>query len=139
MLITCDIPEAPRPVTYFLMASRGVLVKRRLVHDYRPASFNINITLKPNPDLLTYSCQAASTLGTYGPSSRLQMYWELWASEYGLGWGWGCWLVRLVGCRSMEGLGEGMVDLEMGTLEEREEEGSRVGTEGRQLYSAHDD
>ncbi|XP_055448544.1 protein IL-40 [Psammomys obesus] len=79
VLITCDIPEAPRPVTYSLMASQGVLVRRRVVSDHKPASFNINITLKPNPDLLTYSCQAASTLGTYGPSTRLQMYWELWA------------------------------------------------------------
>ncbi|XP_040604008.1 protein IL-40 [Mesocricetus auratus] len=79
VLITCDIPEAPRPVTYSLVASRGVLVAKRVVHDYKPASFNINITLKSSPDLLTYSCQAASNLGTYGPSSRLRMYSELWA------------------------------------------------------------
>uniref|UniRef100_A0A8C2LDM8 RIKEN cDNA 6030468B19 gene n=1 Tax=Cricetulus griseus TaxID=10029 RepID=A0A8C2LDM8_CRIGR len=78
VLITCDIPEAPRPITYSLMASRGVLVAKRVVRDYKPATFNINITLKSSPDLLTYSCQAASDLGTYGPSSRLQMYLELW-------------------------------------------------------------
>lgn len=55
---------------------------KKIVRDYTPASFNINITLKSSPDLLTYSCQAASNLGTYGPSSRLQMYSELWTSEY---------------------------------------------------------
>ncbi|XP_063126117.1 protein IL-40 isoform X1 [Rattus norvegicus] len=78
VLITCDIREAPRPITYSLIASRGVLVAKKIVRDYTPASFNINITLKSSPDLLTYSCQAASNLGTYGPSSRLQMYSELW-------------------------------------------------------------
>ncbi|XP_052052170.1 protein IL-40 isoform X2 [Apodemus sylvaticus] len=79
VLISCDAPEAPRPITYSLMASRGVLVAKKVVHDSTPASFNINITIKSNPDLLTYSCQAASNSGTYGPSSRLQMYQELWA------------------------------------------------------------
>ncbi|XP_059126739.1 protein IL-40 [Peromyscus eremicus] len=79
VLITCDIPEAPRPITYSLIASRGLLVTKRVVHDYKPVSFKINITLKSSPDLLTYSCQAASHSGTYGPSTRLQMYWELWA------------------------------------------------------------
>ncbi|OBS73358.1 hypothetical protein A6R68_12035, partial [Neotoma lepida] len=79
VLITCDIPEAPRPITYSLIASGGVLVTKRVVLDYKPASFKINITLKSSPDLLTYSCQAASHLGTYGPSTKLQMYWELWA------------------------------------------------------------
>ncbi|XP_052612163.1 protein IL-40, partial [Peromyscus californicus insignis] len=79
VLITCDIPEAPRPITYSLIASRGLLVTKRVVYDYKPVSFKINITLKSSPDLLTYSCQAASHSGTYGPSTRLQMYWELWA------------------------------------------------------------
>ncbi|XP_021068412.1 protein IL-40 [Mus pahari] len=79
VLITCDAPEAPRPITYSLLASRGVLVAKKVVHDSAPASFNINITIKSSPDLLTYSCQAASNSGTYGPSSRLQMYRELWA------------------------------------------------------------
>ncbi|KAL6085800.1 hypothetical protein STEG23_030361 [Scotinomys teguina] len=79
VLITCDIPEAPRPITYSLIASQGLLVTKRVVRDDKPASFKINITLKSSPDLLTYSCQAASDLGTYGPSTKLQMYWELWA------------------------------------------------------------
>ncbi|XP_036051229.1 protein IL-40 [Onychomys torridus] len=79
VLITCDIPEAPRPITYSLIASRGLLVTKRVVHDHKPVSFKINITLKSSPDLLTYSCQAASHSATYGPSTRLQMYWELWA------------------------------------------------------------
>lgn len=122
MLITCDSPEAPRPITYSLMASRGVLVAKRVVRDDKPASFNINVTLKSSPDLLTYSCRASSDLGTYGPSSQLQMSWELWTSEYR-----GCRLVRLVGCGSMEGLGEGMVDFGVGETGG----GSRVGTEGR--------
>nr|XP_048307834.1 protein IL-40 isoform X2 [Myodes glareolus] len=78
VLITCDSPEAPRPITYSLLASRGVPVAKRVVHDDKPASFNINVTLKSSPDLLTYSCRASSDLGTYGPSSWLQMYWELW-------------------------------------------------------------
>lgn len=78
VLITCNSPEAPRPITYSLMASRGLLVGTRIVRDDKPASFNINITLKSSPDLLTYFCRASSDLGTYGPSSRLQMYWELW-------------------------------------------------------------
>ncbi|XP_049995987.1 protein IL-40 [Alexandromys fortis] len=78
VLITCDSPEAPRPITYSLMASRGVLVAKRVVRDDKPASFNINVTLKSSPDLLTYSCRASSDLGTYGPSSQLQMSWELW-------------------------------------------------------------
>lgn len=93
-----------------------------MVRDDKPASFNINVTLKSSPDLLTYYCQASSGLGTYGPSSRLQMYWELWTSEYR-----GCGLVRLVGCGYEEGLGEGLVDFGMGGTG-----GSgRVGTEGR--------
>ncbi|XP_076791507.1 protein IL-40 isoform X2 [Arvicanthis niloticus] len=79
VLITCDAPEAPRPITYSLLASRGVLVAKRVVHDSTPASFNINITIKSSPDLLTYSCQAASNSDTYGPSRKLQMYQELWA------------------------------------------------------------
>ncbi|XP_031208397.1 protein IL-40 isoform X2 [Mastomys coucha] len=79
VLITCDAPKAPRPITYSLLASRGVLVSKKVVHDSMPASFNINITIKSNPDLLTYSCQGASNSGTYGPSSKLQMYQELWA------------------------------------------------------------
>lgn len=94
----------------------------RVVRDDKPASFNINVTFKSSPDLLTYSCRASSDLGTYGPSSQLQMYWELWTSEYR-----GCGLVRLVGCGSMEGLGEGMVDFGVGETGG----GSRVGTEGR--------
>lgn len=101
VLITCDAPKAPRPITYSLLASRGVLVSKKVVHDSMPASFNINITIKSNPDLLTYSCQGASNSGTYGPSSKLQMYQELWASEYS-----GCGLLRLVGGRSMEGQGK---------------------------------
>lgn len=100
MLITCDIPEAPRPITYSLIASQGLLVTKKVVHDYKPVSFKINITLKSSPDLLTYSCQAASHSGAYGPSTRLQMYWELWASEYRGEGG------RLAGCGLMEGWGE---------------------------------
>ncbi|NP_084240.1 protein IL-40 precursor [Mus musculus] len=79
VLITCDAPEASQPITYSLLASRGILVAKKVVHDSVPASFNINITIKSSPDLLTYSCQATSNSGTYGPSSRLQMYQELWA------------------------------------------------------------
>lgn len=75
---------------------------RKVVHDSTPASFNINITIKSNPDLLTYSCQATSNSDTYGPSSRLQMYRELWTSEYS---GYGL-LLRLVGGGSVEGLGK---------------------------------
>lgn len=124
VLITCDIPEAPRPITYSLMASRGVLVAKRVVRDYKPATFNINITLKSSPDLLTYSCQAASDLGTYGPSSRLQMYLELWDSEYrgAAGEARGVWIIG--------GVGEETVDFEMGILEGREEEAAEW-TEGR--------
>jgi hypothetical protein len=76
-------------------------VAKKVVHDSVPASFNINITIKSSPDLLTYSCQATSNSGTYGPSSRLQMYQELWASKYR-----GCGLLRLGGYRSVEGIGK---------------------------------
>lgn len=53
-----------------------------------PASFSINITLKSRPELLTYSCRAASLRGEHSASTKLQMYWELWASECTPG-GWG--------------------------------------------------
>lgn len=96
---------------------------KRVVHDDKPASFNINITLKSSPDLLAYSCQASSDLGTYGPSSQLQMYWELWTSEYR-----GSGLVRLVGCGSVEGPGEGMVGFEMGEDRRRRQSGDRGQT-----------
>ncbi|KAL1779857.1 IL-40 precursor [Sigmodon hispidus] len=78
VLITCHAPEAPPPVTYSLFSNRGDLVTKKVVRDDKPASFNINVTLKSSPDLLTYSCQATSDLSTYGPSTRLQMYQELW-------------------------------------------------------------
>uniref|UniRef100_A0A8C6R161 RIKEN cDNA 6030468B19 gene n=1 Tax=Nannospalax galili TaxID=1026970 RepID=A0A8C6R161_NANGA len=76
--ITCEAPKLPQPITYSLLASRGILVAKKVVHNSSPALFNINITLKSSPDLLTYFCQAASNSITYGPSTRLQMYWELW-------------------------------------------------------------
>nr|XP_020014427.1 uncharacterized protein C17orf99 homolog isoform X2 [Castor canadensis] len=77
--ITCNASQAPPPVTYSLLASRDMQVDKKVMDTHKPASFNINITLKSSPDLLTYFCQAASSLGVHGPSARLQMYWELWA------------------------------------------------------------
>ncbi|XP_008561731.1 PREDICTED: uncharacterized protein C17orf99 homolog isoform X1 [Galeopterus variegatus] len=79
VLITCSSPWATPPITYSLWGSQDVEVARKVVSTHSPASFSINITLKSRPDLLTYSCQAASTLGAPVASARLQMYWELWA------------------------------------------------------------
>ncbi|XP_048221338.1 protein IL-40 [Perognathus longimembris pacificus] len=79
VLITCHVPQVPRPITYSLLASRNTLVARRVINTPQPAYFNINVTLKSSPDLLTYACQAASASGIHGPSTGLQMYWELWA------------------------------------------------------------
>ncbi|XP_069849370.1 protein IL-40 isoform X2 [Dipodomys merriami] len=79
VLITCHVPQAPPPITYSLLARQNTVVARRVINTYQPAFFNINVTLKSSPDLLTYACQAVSASGTHGPSARLQMYWELWA------------------------------------------------------------
>nr|XP_045013869.1 protein IL-40 [Jaculus jaculus] len=79
VLITCYAPQAPRPITYTLLASRGVQVTTKVMNNDNPASFNINVTLKSSPDLLTYSCRASSAQGIYGLSAKLQLYWELWA------------------------------------------------------------
>ncbi|XP_027626610.1 transmembrane channel-like protein 8, partial [Tupaia chinensis] len=81
VLITCHAPQAPPPVTYSLWGTHNIRVARKEVKTQGPASFSINVTLKSRPDLLTYSCQAASTLGLHAASSRLQLYWELWTSE----------------------------------------------------------
>lgn len=87
VLITCHVPQAPPPVTYTLWGSGDILVTRKVVTTPQPASFTVNVTLKSSPDLLTYSCQAASSLGAHARSARLQLYWELWASEQWLGLG----------------------------------------------------
>uniref|UniRef100_A0A8C5KL50 RIKEN cDNA 6030468B19 gene n=1 Tax=Jaculus jaculus TaxID=51337 RepID=A0A8C5KL50_JACJA len=79
VLIMCYAPQAPRPITYTLLASRGVQVTTKVMNNDNPASFNINVTLKSSPDLLTYSCRASSAQGVYGLSAKLQLYWELWA------------------------------------------------------------
>ncbi|XP_012909835.1 protein IL-40 isoform X3 [Mustela putorius furo] len=78
VVITCHSPQAPPPVTYSLWAGQGTEVAKKMVKTGDPASFSINITLKSRPDLLTYSCQAASPEGTHSASTKLQMYWELW-------------------------------------------------------------
>ncbi|XP_058531704.1 protein IL-40 [Ochotona princeps] len=79
VLITCHVPQAPPPVTYTLWGSGDILVTKKVVTTPVPASFTVNVTLKSSPDLLTYSCQAASSLGAHARSARLQLYWELWA------------------------------------------------------------
>uniref|UniRef100_A0A8C2YR30 IL-40-like Ig domain-containing protein n=1 Tax=Chinchilla lanigera TaxID=34839 RepID=A0A8C2YR30_CHILA len=79
VLLTCQAPPAPPPITYSLFASQGIQVARKVVWTHQPASFSINVTLKSSPDLLTYSCQASSLSGPRWSSTRLQMYWELWA------------------------------------------------------------
>jgi hypothetical protein len=85
-------------------------VDKKVMDTHKPASFNINITLKSSPDLLTYFCQAASSLGVHGPSARLQMYWELWASEcWGPLHGWEWWALgkgREVQGRRVDGGGQ---------------------------------
>lgn len=89
MVITCHSPQAPPPVTYSLWGSQGTEVAKKAVKTGEPASFSINITLKSRPDLLAYSCQAASPRGVHSASTKLQMYWELWTSECTLGAGTG--------------------------------------------------
>ncbi|XP_045670440.1 protein IL-40 isoform X2 [Ursus americanus] len=78
VVITCHSPQAPPPVTYSLWGSQGTEVAKKAVKTGEPASFSINITLKSRPDLLAYSCQAASPRGVHSASTKLQMYWELW-------------------------------------------------------------
>ncbi|XP_012516769.1 PREDICTED: uncharacterized protein C17orf99 homolog [Propithecus coquereli] len=60
-------------------------VAKKVVRTQDPASFNVSVTLRPRPDLLTYSCQAPLSW----VSPRLQMSWEPWASECLGGAGWG--------------------------------------------------
>ncbi|XP_022278393.1 protein IL-40 isoform X2 [Canis lupus baileyi] len=79
VVITCHSPRAPPPITYSLWGSQGVEVAKKVVKTGDPASFSINITLKSRPELLTYSCRAASLRGEHSASTKLQMYWELWA------------------------------------------------------------
>ncbi|XP_035966375.1 protein IL-40 isoform X1 [Halichoerus grypus] len=76
--ITCHSPQAPPPITYSLWGSQGTEVAKKVVKTRDLASFSINITLKSRPDLLTYSCKAASPWGEHSASTKLQMYWELW-------------------------------------------------------------
>uniref|UniRef100_G1M5E7 Chromosome 17 open reading frame 99 n=1 Tax=Ailuropoda melanoleuca TaxID=9646 RepID=G1M5E7_AILME len=78
VVITCHSPQVPPPVTYSLWGSQGTEVAKKVVKTGDPASFSINVTLKSRPDLLTYSCQAASPWGVHSASTKLQMYWELW-------------------------------------------------------------
>nr|XP_036852924.1 protein IL-40 isoform X1 [Manis javanica] len=80
VLITCHSPQASPPVTYTLWGSQDTEVAKKVVKTRDPASFSINITLKSRPELLTYSCQAASNWGVHRTSAKLQMYWELWAN-----------------------------------------------------------
>ncbi|KAM8786415.1 protein IL-40 [Rhynchonycteris naso] len=79
VLITCHSPQMPPPITYSFWRSRDVEVAKKVVKTRDPASFNINVTLKSRPDLLTYTCQASPTWGKHMTSTKLQMYWELWA------------------------------------------------------------
>ncbi|KAK2494247.1 hypothetical protein MC885_018712 [Smutsia gigantea] len=81
VLITCHSPQTSPPVTYTLWGSQDTEVAKKVVKTRDPASFSINITLKSRPELLTYSCQAVSNWGVHRTSAKLQMYWELWASE----------------------------------------------------------
>lgn len=70
---------------------------KKVVNTLDPASSSINVTLKSRPDLLTYTCQGASTWGMQVASSKLQLYWELWAGEF-VGTG--------DGARGAQGLGD---------------------------------
>ncbi|XP_010380216.1 protein IL-40 isoform X2 [Rhinopithecus roxellana] len=79
VLITCHAPQAPPPITYSLCGTKNIKVAKKMVKTHEPASFNLNITLKSSPDLLTYFCRAATTSGAHVDSARLQMYWELWS------------------------------------------------------------
>lgn len=91
VLVTCHSPQVTPPITYSLWGSQDIEVAKKVVKSHDPASFSINVTLKSRPDLLTYTCQAATSSGTRVASTKLQMYWELWASE--------CVGVGPVGCR----------------------------------------
>ncbi|KAM5309025.1 protein IL-40 [Glossophaga mutica] len=79
VLITCHAPNATPPITYSLRGSQDIEVAKKVMNTHDPASFSINVTLKSRPDLLTYTCQRATTWGTHVASAKLQMYWELWA------------------------------------------------------------
>ncbi|XP_036125664.1 protein IL-40 isoform X2 [Molossus molossus] len=79
VLITCHSPQGTPPIAYSLWGSQDIEVARKVVKKHTPASFSINVTLKSRPDLLTYTCQAATSSGPRGASTTLQMYWELWA------------------------------------------------------------
>ncbi|XP_004460487.1 protein IL-40 [Dasypus novemcinctus] len=79
VIITCHAPQASPPVTYSLWGTQGIQVTKKTVKTRQPTSFAINVTLKSRPDLLTYSCQAATTSWAGSVSAPLQMYWELWA------------------------------------------------------------
>ncbi|XP_023067443.2 protein IL-40 isoform X2 [Piliocolobus tephrosceles] len=61
VLITCHAPQAPPPITYSLCGTKNIEVAKKVVKTHEPASFNLNITLKSSPDLLTYFCRAATT------------------------------------------------------------------------------
>ncbi|XP_074175595.1 protein IL-40 isoform X3 [Rhinolophus sinicus] len=80
VLITCHSPHASLPITYSLWGTGDTEVAKKMVKTQDPASFSINVTLKSRPDLLTYFCQAATTGGKRVVSTKLQMYWELWAN-----------------------------------------------------------
>ena len=85
VLITCRAPQPPPPITCSLCGTKNIKVAKKVVKTHEPASFNLNVTLKSSPDLLTYFCRASSTSGAHVDSARLQMYWELWSSECGGG------------------------------------------------------
>ncbi|XP_054449059.1 protein IL-40 [Pteronotus mesoamericanus] len=77
--ITCHAPRVPPPLTYSLWGSQDVEVTKKVVNTHGPASFGVNVTFKSRPDLLTYTCQVATPWGMQAASTKLQMYWELWA------------------------------------------------------------
>ncbi|XP_054170603.1 protein IL-40 isoform X5 [Homo sapiens] len=83
VLITCCAPQPPPPITYSLCGTKNIKVAKKVVKTHEPASFNLNVTLKSSPDLLTYFCRASSTSGAHVDSARLQMHWELWSRQRG--------------------------------------------------------
>ncbi|KAM7069293.1 protein IL-40 [Molossus nigricans] len=66
VLITCHSPQGTPPIAYSLWGSQDIEVARKVVKKHTPASFSINVTLKSRPDLLTYTCQAATSSGPRG-------------------------------------------------------------------------
>ncbi|XP_028912566.1 protein IL-40 [Ornithorhynchus anatinus] len=79
--ISCRSSRGALPINYFLVGGLMVTATNKTVARPVPAFFQVRVSLKSRPDLLTYRCRAVGPSGQEALSSPLQLYWELWVKS----------------------------------------------------------